>query len=502
MTRTARLALLQLRAFDVQDAEASLQHTLDRIDEAAKLQPDIIVTPEMTYPAYFLERADLAVPGVRRPKEVLELLASKAREHGVHIAAGMAVEAADGGYANAAILFARDGAVLGTYAKTFLWHFDRKWFSSGGMFPVFETDAGRIGMLICADGRVPEIARCLALGGAQIILDLTAWVSGGRRAEDLTSPQRVYLLQTRAAENGVWIAAADKVGVEAESIVYCGGSCVIDPRGAYIAQLGSVDEGILCQDIELEDPRPRMIRRPELYEALLTRTNELPVERIREERIVPGAYERNISVVQMHMPVDGSSLLRRRGATPSGWRFRMRSSCCSRRRHRGYAARTVHDLVLEGMMRSSRDNDLLLAFTVSEPDQDGWRTMYLVGPEGVLLKHRQTHKPSGGKFESMPMGDEVCRVVETGVGGVGMLVAAEGFVPEVARSLMLRRRGAASLGGGRPAAADVARRPHAGGREPRLRRGGGGANPERLRHDRGSVRRRGCGGAGGQGSRR
>ncbi len=58
--------------------------------------------------------------------------------------------------------------------------------------------------------------------------------------------------------------------------------------------------------------------------------------------------------------------------------------------------------------------------------------------DGVIAKHRQTHKPPGPRFATMPMGDEVCPVVSTPVGRVGLMVATEGFVPEVARSLMLR----------------------------------------------------------------
>jgi predicted amidohydrolase len=64
--------------------------------------------------------------------------------------------------------------------------------------------------------------------------------------------------------------------------------------------------------------------------------------------------------------------------------------------------------------------------------------MYLVGPRGVIAKHYQSHKPPGPRFETMPLGDEKCPVAHTPVGRVGMMVAAEGYVPEVARSLMLR----------------------------------------------------------------
>ena len=443
MPKTCRVALLQLRAFDVEDAEASLQHTLAMVDEAARQKPDIIATPEMTYPAYYIGRTDGRPPGVRAPEEAAALFAAKAREHGVYIAAGMALDAPDGAdgaaHVNGALLLGRDGREIGRYAKSFLWHFDGRWFAPGAAYPVFETDAGRIGMLVCADARMPEIARSLAVGGAQIILDLTAWVSGARRPEDLTSPQRTYLIQTRAAENGVWIAAADKVGIEQESIVYCGGSCVIDPRGAYVAQLGPTDEGVLMHDIPIEDARPPVMRRPELYGTLIEPTASLAVERTRGEALVPGDADASISVVQMAMPADGAAFTERarrhvQRLAVQDARLVLFPATPSRLR-----GAYPHDAVLKGMQRIAADARVYAGFTVSEPDADGWRAMYLLGPDGsIVAKHRQNHKPPGPRFDTMPLGDEPAPVVETPFGRIGIMLAAEGMVPEVARSLTLR----------------------------------------------------------------
>lgn len=441
MARMVRLALLQLRAFDVEDAALSLEHTLAMIDEAAAERPDIIALPEVTYPAYFLGRAQLDQPGVLPTAEAEARFAEKARQHRTHIAVGMASAApagASAGYCNGAVLFGRDGRLVGRTAKSFLWHFDRRWFAAGSAYPVFETDAGRIGMLVCADGRMPEIARSLAVSGAQIILDLTAWVSGGRDAQALTSAQRTYLMPTRAAENGVWVAAADKVGVEAESIVYCGGSCVINPRGTYAAQLNSTDEGILCFDVPLDDAEPPVARRPELYDALGWPTARLPVEAERAEPLVVGDWERYIAAVQMRFPADGAAFLEvaRRHVERLALhdaRLVLFPATPSRLR-----AAYAHDDLLAGMRRIAADTGVFVTFTVSEPDADGWRAMYLVGPDGVLARHRQSHKPPGARFETMPLGDEPCPVIETSLGRVGLMVAAEGFAPEVARSLMLR----------------------------------------------------------------
>lgn len=437
MARTARIALLQLPAYGVEDAAASLAHTLRRIDDAAAERPDIIALPEVTYPGYFLGSASPS--GVLTPGDAMAQFAAKAAQHNVYVAVGMALEASGGGLSNGAALFARDGSLAGRYEKSFLWHFDERWFERGTAYPVFETDVARIGMLVCADGRLPEIARSLTLNGAQIILDLTAWVSSARHAADLTTVQREYLMQTRAAENGVWIAAADKYGVEAQSIVYCGRSCFISPRGEYAASLGPDEEGILVYDVPVNDATPPITRRPEMYDTLVHPTESLPVVRTLDESIVIAAEEHRVAAVQMAMPPTGDAFVA--AARAHAERLALHDAAIVLFPATPGKLRTSydHDSVLAGMIAIARDANLMLAFTVNEGGSgSGRRAMYLVGPRGVIGAHHQTHKPPGPRFETMPMGDDVCAVINTPVGRVGLLVGAEAFVPEVARSLMLR----------------------------------------------------------------
>jgi predicted amidohydrolase len=446
MTKTVRIALLQLPAFSMETAAEGLAHALRRIDEAAtEHRPDLIALPEVTYPAYFLGTEDLSVCGVLSPAEAADAFAQKSRDHGVYIAVGLALDAhgdevtVDGQrYANGALLFGRDGEVVGRYDKSFLWHFDNRWFAAGDAYPVFETDIGRIGMLVCADGRMPEIARCLTLGGAQIILDLTAWVSTGRTPEELTTTQVTHLMRTRAAENGVWIACCDKFGLEAESIVYAGRSCFINPRGEIVAALGPEEDASLVYDVPIEDARTHVVRRPELYEVLGYPTESLPVMRTLDEQFVPGEEERRIAVVQMTMPVTGEEFVatarhhvERQGlmdasvvvfpATPSRYRNTYE-----------------YEAMREAMTGLASKTGVWVTFVVWDPDGEGYRTMYLAGPSGIAGEVRQTHKPPGEKFAAMPLGDDGCPIVTTPFGRVGMMIAADGYVPEVARSMMLR----------------------------------------------------------------
>jgi len=98
-----------------------------------------------------------------------------------------------------------------------------------------------------------------------------------------------------------------------------------------------------------------------------------------------------------------------------------------------------HDEVLAGMSSIAADAGLMVVFTVNEgAAASGERAMYLVGPRGVMAKYQQTHKPDDPRFASMPLGVEPCPVINTSMGKLGLIHAAEIYVPEIARSLMLR----------------------------------------------------------------
>ena len=216
-----KVAALQLEARNLSQAQSALDHTLTMLEQAAREhRPDLIVTPECTYPAYVL--GSLQEFKENYPGDPLPRFANFAREHRLHLCVGLATPAEKDGAEvlyNEAVLLGPDGQLIGRTAKSLLWHFDNKWFCAGTEYSVFSTAIGRIGMLICADGRQPEIARSLALAGAQLILDPTCWVTYGTNLRQLANPQADFMLATRAWENSAWFVAADKVGLECDSVL-------------------------------------------------------------------------------------------------------------------------------------------------------------------------------------------------------------------------------------------------------------------------------------------
>ena len=244
-------------ARELADAQLALEDVLGSIAAAGSLGADIVVLPECSYPGYvLLDRKPFARRTILSPDEALRRIGEASRRANIITAVGIANIDERGRVRNEAVLVGRDGAVVGRYAKAHLWNFDRLWFAAGREYPVFDTDVGRIGMMICADGRVPEIARTLARRGAWLILDPTAWVGVGPSYAAMPNPQVEFALRVRAMENGVWIAAADKCGSETGAVSYVGRSMVVRPDGEIAASAPADATALIVTDVTRGRTKP------------------------------------------------------------------------------------------------------------------------------------------------------------------------------------------------------------------------------------------------------
>lgn len=112
---------------------------------------------------------------------------------------------------------------------------------------------GRVALTICYDLVFPEYIRGLVLQGAQLILNSTDWITDPWQTGKGWSGEVVsHLAATRALENGVHVAMADRAGVE-EGWTSLGHSCVCAPSGGFLARIES-GEGLVTATVELEHP--------------------------------------------------------------------------------------------------------------------------------------------------------------------------------------------------------------------------------------------------------
>ena len=124
----------------------------------------------------------------------------------------------------------------------------------------------RFGVMICYDLRFPEMARMLALGGANVFAAPSGWVQGDLKVEHWQT-----MIKARALENGCYVIAPDQVGN-----IYVGHSMIVDPLGRTLVELGEKEE-LACADLdprligETRDKLPLLKnRRADVYAAKLS----------------------------------------------------------------------------------------------------------------------------------------------------------------------------------------------------------------------------------------
>jgi N-carbamoylputrescine amidase len=180
-----------------------------------------------------------------------------------------------------------DGKVMGIYRKTHIPHStgycEKYYFAPGDTGPmVWETRYATIGVGICWDQWFPELARAMALMGAEIALYPTAIGSvPGAEGLDLC-PHWQRSMQGHAASNLMAVLASNRVGVERiddSEITWFGSSFITDPQGEKIAEAGREAEEVIVAEVNLDlirilrDGLPFFRdRRPEMYGSLFDMT--------------------------------------------------------------------------------------------------------------------------------------------------------------------------------------------------------------------------------------
>jgi predicted amidohydrolase len=265
MARNLTLALVQFEP-KLGELPANLERILDLTAEAARQGAEFVIFPELALTGYNQELlgnklVELALTPADEP---IQQLARSAGQHQVYLVVGFIERRAIPGVVyNSIVICGPDGSVLRTYAKSHLFSSENLHFRPGPSLEVLRTDRGVIGPMICMDIGYPEVARILALQGAELLLAPSCWI---KEDEDLWALH----LRARALDNLAFVAGINRVGDEGY-LHFIGQSMIVDPRGHILAELGG-SEDILITTIDLDEvthARRRALhwtgRRPELY---------------------------------------------------------------------------------------------------------------------------------------------------------------------------------------------------------------------------------------------
>ncbi len=270
-----------------------LDEALTLVKEAAALGAQIILLPELFENPYFCqeknyENYSLATtlkenPAVNAMRETAESLS-------VVIPVSYYERVGNTTFNTVAVIDA-DGSILGQYRKTHIpddhFYQEKFYFTPGNTgFRVWDTAYAKIGVGICWDQWFPEAARCMALGGAELLLYPTA-IGSEPILECDSMPHWMRCMQGHAAANIMPVIAANRIGTETVSpsqnnqqqssrLTFYGSSFITDGTGAIVEQAGRDERRIITHTFDLVEIRKLREswgvfrdRRPEMYGNLL-----------------------------------------------------------------------------------------------------------------------------------------------------------------------------------------------------------------------------------------
>ena len=286
MARMVKCGLLQL-AFAGDSAqevgkirEALLARHVPYIERAAREGVKILCFQELCTGPYFPPSQDAKWYSLaeRVPEgPTTRLMQELAAKHGIVLIVPLYEWAMAGIYYNTAAVIDADGRLLGCYRKNHIpqvaGFWEKFFFKPGNLgYPVFDTAAGLVGVYICYDRHFPEGARLLGLGGAEIVFNPSATVTGlSRYLWKLEQP-------AHAVANGYFVGAINRVGVEAPWNIgtFYGTSYFCDPRGRILVEAGEEGDELVTAELDLDQiEEVRRIwqfyrdRRPETYDGLV-----------------------------------------------------------------------------------------------------------------------------------------------------------------------------------------------------------------------------------------
>ncbi len=259
-----KIALAQMRCYPgevVRNGRA----ILERIPIAAESGCDVVVFPEMSDTGYHMPT--IVKTAGTWEGGVYADIAGAAAEQKITVIAGLSERVGDDIYNSLAVI-GPDGQLVAKYRKIHLITAEpvceQNYIRPGDAATVCDVAGFKVGLMTCYDIRFPELARKLALAGAEVLVVPAAFPLPRIGHWEI-------LAAARAIENQVYLAAVNRVGDDC-GLTFGGSSRLLDPHGTILGSASTVDESLIVGEVtraRLDEVRERMKvfrdRREELY---------------------------------------------------------------------------------------------------------------------------------------------------------------------------------------------------------------------------------------------
>ena len=424
----------------------NLDACLRLIDTAAAQGIEVLVLPEFSnHVAWYDDATHAWNVAVAADGPFVMAVAARAKQHHMYVQLNVSVrsDSTPGGALTASnLLLGPDGALVGRSDKTVLMGNENTYFTKGSKpNPVLDLPIGRVGLYACMEGVIPEPARALAVRGAHLLLN---------SLNSFATDEASLHIPVRAAENGVWVVASNKVGpiVPVEKLVAVaqmlkvppsalhggGESQIVRPDGTVVAK-GSVDrEEIVFADIAVDpavqDARVRPdgtdrlgMRRPHLY----GRLGEDPTLRTETPRVADSVVAA-VAVPVGPQPSAVADVLRT--AVTAGARFIVLPELCGLFEQadvRGVDVPALTDAIRAVVAGAQQTTFVVTSFPI-----DNAHVGVVIGSEGIVHRQLQLHASARHAGWCRVLGSSV-DWIDLPFARVAVIVGDDLVVPEVAR---------------------------------------------------------------------
>lgn len=242
-----KIAIAQIESST--DKQENLRKATNLIRESKRKGADCVAFPEflMAFSPASQSAEELAQLAEPADGPFISALCEAAKTEGLSVLATIYETAAmPNRVYDSAVWIDAQGRVISLYRKLHLYDAfgfkeSDKFYPGADVAPVIAAGACRSGLMICYDLRFPEMARMLALEGANVLFAPSGWVQGDLKVEHWQT-----MIKARALENGCYIVAPDQVGN-----IYIGHSMIADPLGRTVVDL-SEKEDLAVVELDLQ----------------------------------------------------------------------------------------------------------------------------------------------------------------------------------------------------------------------------------------------------------
>ena len=245
-----KIAAIQMST--VADKMENVRTVKTYLEKIKDENPDFVILQEMFCCSYLT--VYFPIYGEKEGGPVWQLLSGYAKQYGIYLIGGsMPEKDAEGNVYNTSYIFDREGKQIGKHRKVHLFDIDVKGgqtfkesdtLTAGDSDTVFDTEFGKIGVMLCFDIRFPELSRMMVNDGAKVIFVPAAF-------NMTTGPAHWELsFRTRALDNQIYMVGCAPARDVSAGYISWGHSIVTNPWGAVVDMLDE-KEGILLAELDM-----------------------------------------------------------------------------------------------------------------------------------------------------------------------------------------------------------------------------------------------------------